>query len=35
MAIGYSIITDGIKTIDDAINEATLDMRNNKEELNN
>ena len=34
-AIGYSIITDGIKTIDDAVNEATLDMRNNKEELNN
>lgn len=30
-AIGYSIITDEIKTIDDAINEATLDMRNNKE----
>ena len=34
-AIGYSMITDDIKTIDDAINEATLDMRNNKEELNN
>ena len=34
-AIGYSMITDGIKTIDDAVNEATLDMRNNKEELNN
>ena len=34
-AIGYSIITDAIKTIDDAINEATLDMRNNKEEANN
>ncbi len=31
-AIGYSTITDEIKTIDDAINEATLDMRNNKEE---
>lgn len=30
-AIGYSIITDAIKTIDDAINEATLDMRDNKE----
>jgi hypothetical protein len=29
------MITDGIKTIDDAVNEATLDMRNNKEELNN
>lgn len=34
-AIGYSMIIDPIKTIDDAINEATLDMRNNKEELNN
>ena len=34
-ATGYSMITDGIKTIDDAVNEATLDMRNNKEELNN
>jgi diguanylate cyclase (GGDEF)-like protein len=33
-AIGYSIITDEIKTIDDAINEATLDMRNIKEEIN-
>ena len=31
-AIGYSIITDEIKTIDDAVNEATIDMRNNKEE---
>ena len=31
-AIGYSIISDAIKTIDDAINEATLDMRTNKEE---
>ena len=31
-AIGYSIITDEIKTIDDAINEATLDMRNVKNE---
>lgn len=31
-AIGYSMIQDAIKTIDDAINEATLDMRNNKEE---
>ena len=31
-ASGYSMINDGIKTIDDAINEATLDMRNNKEE---
>lgn len=31
-AIGYSMITDEIKTIDDAVNEATLDMRNNKQE---
>ena len=28
---GYSMIVDDIKTIDDAINEATLDMRTNKE----
>lgn len=33
-AIGYSMIHDEIKTIDDAINEATLDMRSNKEEVN-
>ncbi len=33
-AIGYSMIQDAIKTVDDAINEATLDMRNNKEEAN-
>src|SRR5574344_496345 len=32
-AIGYSVINDAIKTIDDAVNEATIDMRNNKEEL--
>ncbi len=32
-AIGYSMITDEIKTIDDAINEATIDMRSNKEEV--
>ena len=31
-AIGYSMITDEIKTIDDAINEATLEMITNKEE---
>ncbi len=31
-AVGYSMITDDIKTIDDAIVEATLDMRTNKEE---
>jgi len=30
-AIGYSMITDDIKTIDDAINEATLEMRDSKE----
>ena len=28
---GYSMITDGIKTVDDAINEATLDVKTNKE----
>lgn len=33
-AIGYSMINDGLKTIDDAINEATLDMKANKEENN-
>ena len=32
-AMGYSMINDAIKTVDDAINEATLDMRNNKEEI--
>ena len=32
-ALGYSIIKDDITTIDDAINEATLDMRTNKESL--
>ena len=32
-AIGYSMIIDGLKTIDDAINEATLDMKSNKEEI--
>ena len=31
-AIGYSVIADGLKTVDDAINEATLDMKANKEE---
>lgn len=30
-AFGYSMITDDIKLIDDAINEATLDMKTNKE----
>ena len=34
-AIGYSVINDAIKTIDDAVNEATIDMRNNKEETHN
>lgn len=32
-AIGYSMIMDDIKTIDDAINEATLEMKTLKEEL--
>ncbi len=31
-AIGFSMIIDEIKTIDDAINEATLEMRKDKEE---
>lgn len=31
--VGYSIIEDDIKTLDDAINEATLDMIASKEEL--
>jgi len=34
-AIGYSMITDELKTLDDAINEATLDMKTNKEETQN
>lgn len=29
-AVGYSMIMDDIKTVDDAINEATIDMRNKK-----
>lgn len=33
-SIGYSMITDDIKTIDDAINEATLEMRKAKEKNN-
>lgn len=33
-AIGYSMIMDDIKTIDDAINEATLEMKTIKEESN-
>ena len=32
-ASGYSIIMDAIKTVDDAVNEATLDMKNNKEDI--
>ena len=32
-ASGYSIINDQIKTIDDAVNEATLEMKDNKEDL--
>ena len=32
-ALGYSMITDDIKTIDDAINEATLEMKTDKEEI--
>jgi diguanylate cyclase (GGDEF)-like protein len=31
-ALGYSMITDEIKTLDDAINEATLEMITNKDE---
>ena len=31
-AVGYSMINDEIKTIDDAINEATIEMIANKEE---
>lgn len=30
-AIGYSMIMDAIKTFDDAVNEATIDMRNSKD----
>jgi hypothetical protein len=30
-SLGYSMILDDIKTIDDAINEAVLDMITNKE----
>lgn len=32
-AVGYSMILDEIKTLDDAINEATLEMITNKEEF--
>ena len=33
-AVGYSMIQDEIKTIDDAINEATIEMRKDKAEYN-
>lgn len=32
-ASGYSIISDAIKTFDDAVNEAVLDMKSNKEDI--
>ena len=32
-ASGYSVITDAIKTVDDAVNEATLAMKENKEDI--
>ena len=32
-SIGYSMILDNVKTVDDAINEATIDMRNKKEAM--
>ena len=31
-AVGYSMITDEIKSLDDAINEATIEMIASKEE---
>ena len=33
--IGYSMIMDDVKTVDDAINEATIDMRKKKEQVDN
>lgn len=33
--IGYSMIFDDVKTVDDAINEATIDMRKKKEQADN
>jgi len=33
--IGYSMILDEVKTVDDAINEATIDMRKKKEQVDN
>ena len=32
-AIGYSMILDDVKSVDDAINEASIDMRNKKESM--
>ncbi len=32
-ASGYSIISDAIKTVDDAVNEATIAMKENKEDI--
>jgi diguanylate cyclase (GGDEF)-like protein len=34
-AVGYSMVPDAIKTIDDAINEATINMRENKNNATN
>ena len=34
-AIGYSMILDEIKTVDDAINEATIQMKNSKKDESN
>ena len=34
-SVGYSMIMDDVKTVDDAINEATIDMRNKKENSQN
>ena len=33
--IGYSMIMDDVKTVDDAINEATIDMRRKKKQVDN
>lgn len=33
VATGYSMIVNAIKTVDDAINEATADMKSNKQEI--
>ena len=32
-SLGYSMILDDVKTIDDAINEAVLEIKTNKESL--